>query len=268
VSEHFWSASGRRPVAVSNSASGGTAVTRSRAGREGHLDRDLGWRAPRDGAAPPGPGRHHADRPLRTSARGRRGCVRQPYKGPGIDLLAEALQIVSGPSKSSLPCSRHIENAKFNGDQAGSEACQRLCAAAIYANLGRHLAGLDHAIEQNAALLRGMQRTREATFHLRALRAEAAEAAQQLDAGGGQYRPAADAERLDTVIADIEETRFFCVISFLPCWISGADRRAVVAGLLPPSSLGPRRQRATSEEFARVRARHLAPGGNHHFRGR
>jgi ATP-dependent exoDNAse (exonuclease V) alpha subunit len=106
----------------------------------------------------------------------------KPYKGLGIDLLASALRDLEQAIDTFIACSRHIDTARLDDDQAGPKAFQRLRAAAVNENLGRHLAGLDHAIEQNAALIRDIVRAREARSHLGALRAEAAAAARQMDA--------------------------------------------------------------------------------------
>jgi len=64
-------------------------------------------------------------------------------------------------------------------------------ALAINAGLGRHLAALKQAIQENGAIIRDMNREREASDHLRALRAEAAAALRQIgtsneDAGGSR----------------------------------------------------------------------------------
>ncbi len=110
----------------------------------------------------------------------------KPYKGLGIDLLASAQRDREQAIDTFIAASHHMENAKLADPQAGPKAFQLLRAAAINENLGRHLAGLDQAIAENGRILREMEREHEATLHLRAMRAEAAAAARQLEAAGAK----------------------------------------------------------------------------------
>jgi hypothetical protein len=79
-----------------------------------------------------------------------------------------------------------MEGAQFNDPDAGPKAFRRLQAAAVNENLARHLQALDHAIAENAALVRETLREREVTDHLRALRAEAKAAARQIEDAGAK----------------------------------------------------------------------------------
>jgi hypothetical protein len=58
---------------------------------------------------------------------------------------------------------------------------KRLRALAINKTLSRHLAMLDRAVAENGELVRDIVGEQEADTHLRALRAEAAVAKQQID---------------------------------------------------------------------------------------
>ncbi len=110
--------------------------------------------------------------------------ARKPYKGLGIDLLASTQRDREQAIDTFIAASHHLESAQLADPQAGPKAFRRLRAAAVNESLGRHLAGLDHAIAENGRILREMEREREITLHLRAMRAEAAAAARHLDAAG------------------------------------------------------------------------------------
>jgi ATP-dependent exoDNAse (exonuclease V) alpha subunit len=113
----------------------------------------------------------------------------KPYKSLGIDLLASALHDREQAIDTFIACSRHMESAKLDDGQAGPKAFQRLRAAAVNESLGRHLTGLDHAIGQNGALIRDLERARETTVHLRTLRAQAVTTAKQLGAASANIDP-------------------------------------------------------------------------------
>jgi hypothetical protein len=106
----------------------------------------------------------------------------KPYKGLGIDLLGAALRDRDKAIDTFIACSHRMENGRLDDPEAGPKAFLRLRAAAVNEGLGRHLIGLDHAMSQNEALLQDATRLAETNAHLRALRADAAAAARQLDA--------------------------------------------------------------------------------------
>jgi len=67
---------------------------------------------------------------------------------------------------------------------------KRYRAQAVNESLSRHLAGLDHAMQVNAAEMRDAMQALEAEQHLRALRAEAAAAKEDIAAAGTKKTPA------------------------------------------------------------------------------
>jgi hypothetical protein len=110
----------------------------------------------------------------------------KPYKALGIDLLAAALRGREQAVDAYIATHHIIEEAQLNDPDAGPKAFRRLQAAAVNENLARHLQALDQAIAENAALVRDTLREREATDHLRALRAEAQAAARQMEDAGAK----------------------------------------------------------------------------------
>ena len=109
----------------------------------------------------------------------------KPYKGLGIDLLASALRDREAAVDTFIAASQHLESAKLRDADAGPKAFALLQAAAVNESLDRQLAGLDHALAENEALLRNVELAQEASAHLRALRAEAAAAAREIGAVSG-----------------------------------------------------------------------------------
>jgi hypothetical protein len=79
-----------------------------------------------------------------------------------------------------MACHQQLEAAELKDPEFGARAFQRLRSLAINASLGRHLAALDHALQENGATIGEMTQRREAASHLRALRAEAAAAESQI----------------------------------------------------------------------------------------
>ncbi len=112
------------------------------------------------------------------------------YKMLGIDLLHAVRQDREQATDAFIACHRAMETAAMDRPEAGHDAVKRFRAAAVNESLGRHLAGLDHALQENAALLRDAVRARETAEHLRALRVEAAAAKRGIDATAkAQPRP-------------------------------------------------------------------------------
>ena len=79
-----------------------------------------------------------------------------------------------------IACHHGVETAQLQDSAFGRKALRRLRSQAINASIGRHLAALKQAIQENGAIIRDMDREREASDHLRALRAEAAAAQRQI----------------------------------------------------------------------------------------
>ena len=109
----------------------------------------------------------------------------KPYKALGIDLLAAALRDREQAVDTFIASHHVMESAQLDDPDAGPTAFRRR-AAAVNENLARHLQALDQAIAENAALVRDTLREREATDHLRALRAEAQAAAGQIEDAGAK----------------------------------------------------------------------------------
>ena len=119
-------------------------------------------------------------------ARAAEDMSEKPYKALGIDLLAAALRGREQAVDAYIATHHIMEDAQLNDPDAGPKAFRRLQAAAVNENLARHLQALDQAIAENAALVRDTLREREATDHLRALRAEAKAAAGQMEDAGAK----------------------------------------------------------------------------------
>ena len=106
----------------------------------------------------------------------------KPYKGLGIDLLASALRDRESAVDTFIAASQHLESAKLRDADAGLKAFALLQAAAVNESLSRQIAGFDHALAENEALLRNVELAQEASAHLRTLRAEAAAVAREIGA--------------------------------------------------------------------------------------
>jgi hypothetical protein len=106
----------------------------------------------------------------------------KPYKALGIDLLNSARQDRERAIDIFIKLNRGLEEAQLKDPLFGVKAFQRLRAAAVNEQIGRHLPALDAAIAENKQILGEAAKAREVAAHLRALRAEAARTKQQLDA--------------------------------------------------------------------------------------
>jgi TrwC relaxase/AAA domain len=105
----------------------------------------------------------------------------KPYKGLGIDLLGATRSDREKAIDTFIATHHAMETAQLEDPGWGRRAMARVRAIAVNENLARHLTGLDHAIQQNAAELRDTLEAMAAASHLRALRAEAAAAKHNLD---------------------------------------------------------------------------------------
>ncbi len=115
-------------------------------------------------------------------ARAAEDMSRKPYKALGIDLLGAARQDRENAVDSFIACHQGMEIAQLEDPAFGRKALRRLRSRAINVSLGRHLAALKQAIQENGAIIRDMTREREASDHLRELRAEAAAAQRHIGA--------------------------------------------------------------------------------------
>jgi hypothetical protein len=106
----------------------------------------------------------------------------KPYKARGIDLLNSSRQDRERAIDILIKLNRALEETQLNDPWFGVRAFQRLRAAAVNEQLGRHLPALDAAIAENKQILGETTKAREVAEHLHALRAEAARTKQQLDA--------------------------------------------------------------------------------------
>jgi hypothetical protein len=113
-------------------------------------------------------------------ARAAADMSRKPYKALGIDLLAAARQDRERAVDTFIACHYRMETAQLADPAVGGKALRRLRLQALNASLDRHLASLTQAIQENSAIIRDITREREASDHLRALRAEAAAARQHI----------------------------------------------------------------------------------------
>jgi hypothetical protein len=104
------------------------------------------------------------------------------YKALGMDLLGEARWDRERAVDAFIDSHHGIEAAQLRNAGAGAEVVKHYRAQAVNEGLGRHLAGLDHALQENGTLLRETVQAREAADHLRAMRAEAAAAKQKIEA--------------------------------------------------------------------------------------
>ena len=105
---------------------------------------------------------------------------RKPYKSLGSDLVAAARRDREAAIDTFIACHHAMEKAQLDDPDVGPKTVQRIRAQAVNDRLGRHLVALDHALQENAALLRDAASASEAEAHLRALQAEAARARHDL----------------------------------------------------------------------------------------
>jgi hypothetical protein len=109
----------------------------------------------------------------------------KPYKSLAIDLLNAARQDRERAVDTFIACNQAIETAQIDNPDFGRDAVKRFRAQAVNESLARHLAGLDHAIKLNAADMGEAMQALEADRHLRALRAEATAARDEIAAAAG-----------------------------------------------------------------------------------
>jgi hypothetical protein len=114
----------------------------------------------------------------------------KPYKSLATDLLNAARQDRERAIDTFIACNHAIETAQLDNPEFGRDAVKRYRAQAVNESLSRHLAGLDHAMQVNAAEMRDAMQALEAEQHLRALRAEAAAAKEDIAAAGTKKTPA------------------------------------------------------------------------------
>jgi hypothetical protein len=115
-------------------------------------------------------------------ARAAEDMSRKPYKALGVDLLAAARRDRENAVDAFIACHHGMETARLENPAFGRKALRRLRSQALNASLGRHLAALEQAIQENGVIIRDMTKEREASDHLRALLAEATAAQRQIGA--------------------------------------------------------------------------------------
>ena len=115
-------------------------------------------------------------------ARAAEDMSKKPYKALGIDLLNAARQDRERAIDTFIKINHALETAQLEDPIFGVKAFEQLRAAAVNEQLARHLPALDAAIAENGHILGETMRAQEVSAHLRALRAEAARAKNQLDA--------------------------------------------------------------------------------------
>jgi hypothetical protein len=109
---------------------------------------------------------------------------RKPYKALGSDLMAAARQDREAAIDTFIACHHTMEKAQLDDPDVGPKVVQRIRAQAVNDSLGRHIVALDHALQENAALLRDWASAREAAAHLRALQVEAVKARHDMSPAG------------------------------------------------------------------------------------
>ncbi len=109
---------------------------------------------------------------------------RKPYKALGSDLMAAARQDREAAIDTFIACHHAMEKAQLDDPDEGPKVVQRIRAQAVNDSLGRHIVALDHALQENAALLRDWATAREAAAHLRALQVEAVKARHDMSPAG------------------------------------------------------------------------------------
>jgi hypothetical protein len=113
----------------------------------------------------------------------------KPYKALGIDLHAAALHDRERAIDTFIACHQIMERAQLADPDVGPKALQRLQAAAVNENLGRHITALIHAMEENASLLAETMQGVETARHLRRMRGEARAAADTMKLAGAEVSP-------------------------------------------------------------------------------
>jgi hypothetical protein len=114
---------------------------------------------------------------------------RKPYKALGIDLHAATLQDRERARDTYIACHQILENAQLADPDAGPKALERMRAAAVNENLGRHIKSLNTAMDENAILLADALHGPEAERHLRRMRGEAIVTAEMLKKAGAEAVP-------------------------------------------------------------------------------
>jgi hypothetical protein len=109
---------------------------------------------------------------------------RKPYKALGSDLMAAARHDREAAIDTFIACHHAMEKAQLDDPDVGPKVMQRIRAQAVNDSLGRHIVALDHALQENAALLRDWATAREAAAHLRALQVEAVKARHDMSPAG------------------------------------------------------------------------------------
>ena len=104
------------------------------------------------------------------------------YKALGMDMLGDARWDRERAVDAFIDSHHGIEAAQLRNAGAGAKVVKHYQAQAVNEGLGRRLAGLDHALQENGTLLRETVQAREAADHLRALCAEATAAKQKIEA--------------------------------------------------------------------------------------
>ncbi len=113
--------------------------------------------------------------------------ARKPYKSLGSDLMTAARRDREVAIDTFIACHHAMETAQLDDPDVGRKIVQRVRAQAVNDSLGRHLVALDHALQENAALLLDGAQADKAAQHLRALQAEAAKA--KADMAPDRLRP-------------------------------------------------------------------------------
>jgi hypothetical protein len=106
----------------------------------------------------------------------------KPYKALGSDLLTAARLEREQAVDTFISCHQAIESALLDNPDFGRGALKRYRAQVVNEHLSRHLAGLDAALQRNAAEMKETLLALEAEQHLRALRTEATAAKREIDA--------------------------------------------------------------------------------------
>ena len=113
----------------------------------------------------------------------------KPYKALGIDLLNAGRWDREQAVDAFIDCHHTMEAAQMRHPEAGRDAVKRFRALAVNESLGRHLTGLEHALQENAALLRETAQAHETAQHLEALKVEATVAKRFIDAAIPPLQP-------------------------------------------------------------------------------
>jgi len=119
-------------------------------------------------------------------ARAASDMSQKPYKALGIDLHAAALHDRERAIDTFIACHQIMEHTQLADPHVGPKALQRLQAAAVNENLGRHIKALTHAMEANASLLAETMQGVETARHLRRMRGEATLTADMMKSAGAE----------------------------------------------------------------------------------